>query len=160
MVKRNVWHIIHCGLRFGEMGCECFQFMLSIVFKIRYQAFFWHKYERMHQKLCIQTKLFMTLKISHHILQTEIIQKCCLRAQVFFFFFLLQKCIKFIFYNFIKCEHSTKSASAFQWDHVFSKAVGRWKGICILLSGQWQDMGFARVSQSSLTIKKSVLRFL
>lgn len=91
MVKRNVWHIIHCGLRFGEMGCECFQFMLSIVFKIRYQAFFWHKYERMHQKLCIQTKLFMTLKISHHILQTEIIQKCCLRAQVFFFFFFSYK---------------------------------------------------------------------
>lgn len=115
--RKNVWHKVHPRVRFGGMGFKCFQSMLPIVSKIRYQAFFFFDTNMKEcPTRCFQTKLFMTHNFTPLTPNIRNSPNVLLKDTLFP---LLKKCIKFIFHNFIKYEQSFESVSAFQRDHDF-----------------------------------------
>lgn len=122
---------MHHRLRFGGMRFKFFQSVLPIVSKSGTKHFFWHEYGTMPNKLCLYTKFFMTLKISHHILQTETVGECCLRTQCFL---LLKSASYSCFIISLNMNILPNRSLCIPERSCFQQAVGRRKGIWIPLT--------------------------
>lgn len=131
-VKKNTWHKIQHRLRFWGIGPECCQSMLPIVSKFRYQAGFFLFDKNMEEcpTSCIFRLNFSWL-LKFHTTYAKLKES---RNVTWGHNIFSKECIKFIFHNFIKREHSTRSALYIPARSRFQQGVGRRKGIWILLT--------------------------
>lgn len=156
--RKNVWCKMYSKVRFGEVGCKCFQSMGPTVSQIRYQAFFFFLDTVM--KACPKSYVFRLnfswlwkfhttySKLKHS--PEMLLKDTC--------FFPPKKGIKFDFIISLNVNILASLSLCIPGRSCVQQVGGKafeffWP------SGQWQNTGLAYVSQESLTIKHPFLDY-